>query len=407
MEVLFIGVACTDEAIKQSNQKYYNGKATVRPQQYFDLNLICGLSEYCNVKAISEPPVASYPRSKCVWYNRREDTLSESLTIKYIALLNILGIKTFIILITILLESLNFCMKNKRKEKAIILGYLSFYSSLPAIIISKIFGVKIFVIVPDIPKYTREYNKKNNNVRDLLNKILITLNKLTESEFDGYILLTKYMNKLLNKNNKPYIVMEGFFNQKDISEIENTSKVIKKIVMYAGTLHEKFGIKKLIEAFELIERNDCELWIYGEGDYLDDIQEICHMNINIKYRGIKNRDEILKLEKEVTLLVNARPSDEEFTKYSFPSKTIEYMASGTPLLTTKLPGIPEEYFKYLYTFEEENKNVMAKNIQEVLSYSSEVLNEFGGKARIFILRDKNNKVQAKRIYQFIRKYNFE
>ena len=38
--------------------------------------------------------------------------------------------------------------------------------------------------------------------------------------------------------------------------------------------------------------------------------------------------------------VNPRQNNEEFTKYSFPSKTMEYLASGVPVVAYKLDGIP-------------------------------------------------------------------
>ena len=98
MELLFIGVACTEEAIKESDIKYHNNKGPVRPQQYFDLNLTLGLSEKCNVTAISEPPVASFPRSKCFFYQRYKDIVSGTLRIKYITLLNLIGIKTLMMM---------------------------------------------------------------------------------------------------------------------------------------------------------------------------------------------------------------------------------------------------------------------------------------------------------------------
>lgn len=403
MEILFVGVACTDEAIKDSNKRYYNNKATVRPQQYFDLNLVEGLSKHANIKAISEPPVASYPKSRCLLYHRREDIVSESLSIKYINLLNIFGIKTIIITINILLESLKFCIKNRKEDKVILLGYLSFYTSLPAIIISKIFNIKIFVMVPDIPKYASGYTNKKGLIRNIFSKILNKLNKLTESNFDGYILLTKYMNELVNKKEKPYIIMEGFFNMQNISEAWEESKKSGNIVMYAGTLHEKFGIKRLVEAFKLLGEIACELWIFGEGDYRDEIQQISHEYKNIKYKGIKDKDEILKLEREVTLLVNPRPTDEEFTKYSFPSKTLEYMASGTPLLTTKLKGIPKEYYDYIYLFEDEDIEEMAIKIKSILLYNQEELDRFGSNARKFVFKEKNHKIQTKAIIDFIYK----
>ena len=401
MEILFIGVACTDETINQSNQKYYNGKATVRPQQYFDLSLVQGLSECSNVIAISEPPVASYPRSKCIWYKHNEDVVSKNLTIKYIKLLNFLGIKTFIIMITVCFETLRFCIKSKGSERAVLLGYLSFYTSFPAMIISKIFKVKIFVIVPDIPEHASGYSKTNNTIRRYISSLLETLNKLTESKFDGYIFLTKYMNDLINSNKKPYITMEGFINKEDILPLESIYKDTKKIVMYAGTLHEKFGIKKLIEAFKLISVDNCELWIYGEGDYSKKLQEDCVVNNTIKYKGAKNKKEILKLERVATLLVNPRPSDEEFTKFSFPSKTLEYMASGTPLITTKLLGIPEDYFEFVYTFEDESVEGIAQSILNILSKSQEELEEKGEEAKKNVLTNKNNIVQTEKIFMMI------
>ena len=401
MNILFIGVACTDEAIKQSNKKYYNNNATVRPQQYFDLNLILGLSVHNNVLAISEPPVASYPRSNCLYYNRNEDVLSKNLKIKYIKLLNLFVIKTLMIMVTIFFETIIFCILNKKKESVILLGYLSFYISLPTMLIAKIFNIKIFVMVPDIPKYMDTYSNTKSIIRNKLSNLLSNLNKLFENNFDGYVLLTEYMNELVNLNKKPYIVMEGFVIKETVSTTDNAHKDPKNIVMYAGTLHEKYGIKKLIDAFQLINIDNCELWIYGEGDCLKLIQETSIINNSIKYKGTKNKDEIIKLEKMVTLLVNPRPSIEEFTKHSFPSKTLEYMASGTPVLTTKLLGIPDEYFEYLYTFDDESIEGLAKTILIVLSKSKDELYEKGKAAKEFVLMNKNNMTQTERILNMI------
>ena len=36
------------------------------------------------------------------------------------------------------------------------------------------------------------------------------------------------------------------------------------------------------------------------------------------------------------------------------------MACGTPLLTTKLPGIPDEYYEYCYTLDDETVDGVIK-----------------------------------------------
>jgi glycosyltransferase involved in cell wall biosynthesis len=47
------------------------------------------------------------------------------------------------------------------------------------------------------------------------------------------------------------------------------------------------------------------------------------------------------------ILVNPRMNDCEYTKYSFPSKTLEYLMSGNKVVAYKLDGMKEEYRKFL------------------------------------------------------------
>ena len=401
MNIFFIGLACTQEVIDESDEKYNNGISIVRPQQYFDLNLIKGLSKYARVKAISEPPVASYPNTRCLLYRNKKEILLDSITIKYIGLINIFIIKTIIISISIALNTLKFCLFNSRKDSAIILGHISFYKWLPVMIITKVLRFKTFLIVPDIPRYSDNYTETNSFVRRSLNKLLRRFNLISEKGFDGFVFLTEHMNKLINSSNKPYIVVEGFVNKNDIIVSKKECKYKKKIVMYAGTLHKKFGICNLVKAFLKIKCTDTELWIYGNGDFSEELKEIAKMHSRIKYKGTRSREEIFSIEKRVTLLVNPRPSDEEFTKYSFPSKTLEYMSSGTPLLTTMLPGIPIEYNKYLYTFENESIESMSSKIETLLSLTDDELINFGKKAQSYVFENKSNIKQAEKIINMI------
>ena len=116
--------------------------------------------------------------------------------------------------------------------------------------------------------------------------------------------------------------------------------------MYAGGVYEKYGLKTLVDAFIKLKRKDIDLYIFGEGSFVNEIIKLSKHHNNIYYKGCVSTEEIVKYEKKALLLVNPRPVNEEFSKYSFPSKTIEYMLSGTPVISTKLPGIPEEYFDY-------------------------------------------------------------
>ena len=107
------------------------------------------------------------------------------------------------------------------------------------------------------------------------------------------------------------------------------------------------------------------------------------------------------LQKKATVLINPRHSADEYTKYSFPSKTMEYMASGTPTLMAHLASIPQEYESHLFFFDDESIEGMKKKIIEVCEKSQSELEIFGKAASKFILEEKNEMKQAKKIVDMI------
>ena len=80
---------------------------------------------------------------------------------------------------------------------------------------------------------------------------------------------------------------------------------------------------------------------------------------------------------------------------------MEYMASGTPVLTTKLPGMPNDHLPYVYLIDDESADGIAKVLEELLSKSKAELHAKGKEAKEFILREKNNIKQAKKLLDMI------
>ncbi|MFC6649000.1 glycosyltransferase [Paenibacillus rhizoplanae] len=171
--------------------------------------------------------------------------------------------------------------------------------------------------------------------------------------------------------------------------------------MYAGTLAQEYGIKVILDTFEQIQDEKLELWIFGDGDMKTYIEKLCNENKTIKYFGFLPHDEVFDYEKRATLLVNFRDPQDKYTSYSFPSKTFEYMVSGTPFLTTKLKGIPDEYYNYLFTVDKYSIDNLKDKIIEILNMNSDELDLVGFKARNFIIETKNSLVQATKIIKKI------
>lgn len=280
-----------------------------------------------------------------------------------------------------------------RKKKVLICDVLNISACIGAVSAARLIGLRRVGIMTDMPGLIVERTQNRlSSKRKMLNmKVNIGLLK----GFSHYVFLTEQMNEVVNVEHKPYIIMEGLVDF-DMSFCEDVEKEKKRIVIYAGGLHERYGLKMLVEAFIQANVEDSELWLYGEGPF---VKQLANYNSkHVIYKGILSNEEVIEAEMRATLLVNPRPTNEEFTKYSFPSKNMEYMVSGTPVLTTMLPGMPPEYYPYVYLFDKgETVDGYAEVIKKVLSLPTDELISKGRAAREWVLDKKNNLVQVERI----------
>ena len=256
----------------------------------------------------------------------------------------------------------------------------------------KIAGIKSVGVVTDMPG-----NMAMDKPRDTGFKVADAINKRYYSSFDKYVFLTEQMSSVINTKRHPYIVMEGLVDGN--FKILKEDKESPRTIFYAGGLLAIYGIQMLVDAVKQLPCNDIQLVLYGSGKMVEALKN--ETDPRIVYRGLAPNDIIVEVERKATLLVNPRPTHEDFTKYSFPSKNMEYMVSGTPLITTCLPGMPKEYYSYVYLFDEETTEGYARVLKEVLSYSNEDLETKGRTAQEFVLSNKNNIFQAKRLVELI------
>ena len=122
----------------------------------------------------------------------------------------------------------------------------------------------------------------------------------------------------------------------------------------------------------------------------------------IVYLGRVDRAEVLALQRNATVLVYPRQNNEEFTQYSFPSKNLEYLSSGVPLVAYKLDGIPDEYDEFIAYPECDSPEALAHEIIEICNMPHEDRIAKGKKAKDFVFKNKNKVTQAQRIIEFIK-----
>lgn len=367
------------------------------PQKFHKL-IIEGLALHsnCQVRTLTNIPV-SYKSNHKRWWNIESKKI-ENISWCYIPILNYPLIKNIICFFYTFFKTLFWANNGYIKNKVAICDVLNLTTTVAALIACKFTRTKVIAIVTDLPNLDILLLKNKSNYAKFYNYIFTSI----LIRFDKYIFLTKQMNEVVNIKQRPYLVMEGLVDSK-ISNISNafSNKSLKKTLIYAGGIYEKYGIRNLIEAFRMLQSQNLELHIYGHGDMEKDMPSLMLKDSRLIYHGIVPNIEVVESLSKATLLLNPRPSNEEYTKYSFPSKNMEYMFSGTPLVTTQLPGMPEEYNQYVYLFSDETIEGIYITLECILNKSSSELHCFGQRAKHFVMKNKNNVIQAKRLLSLL------
>lgn len=272
------------------------------------------------------------------------------------------------------------------KDSAVVVDCLNRTTALAGLLAAKLRGRRCVGIVTDLPDMLggSAFSKKLSN---------FVIRHCTD-----YVLLTQAMNDYLNPEGKPHVILEGHSDiAMERQEPSPARKASPRVCMYAGGVSKQYGLENLVKGFQKANLPDARLEIYGPGDYVQELSQIAAEDSRIFYGGMLLNAEIVEREMAATLLVNPRPTGEEYVKYSFPSKTMEYMSTGTPVLTTVLPGMPKEYHPYVYLLEEETADAIAEKLAQIFAQPAEALFEKGMAAREFILKEKNNVKQAGKI----------
>lgn len=392
MKILYSSSVCSNNLLN-----YLYNTSMKKPMysiQKFHWLLLKGfVKNDVDVQTVSAIPISSQNHKRRIWQITSE--IEDGIHYRYIPFLNFPFIRQIGIFIYSFLYTLFWGMR-RRKGKRLICDVLNISVCLGSLIASKLIGLKSVGIVTDMPGLMVGGSKS------FLSNLITQINKSYLSSFDYYVFLTEQMNLVLNIHKRPYIVMEGLVDvDMQITPHAEWTPDMNRNIIYAGGLYEQYGVKMLIEAFMQTSFEDVSFSIYGMGEMEQQIKEYEKKDPRIHYYGAVPNSKVVEEELKATLLINPRPTHEEFTQYSFPSKNMEYMVSGTPVLTTKLPGMPVEYYPYVFLFDEETVEGYKKKLDEVLLLSNQNLSQKGQKAKRFVLDWKNNIKQALRIKQLI------
>ena len=97
--------------------------------------------------------------------------------------------------------------------------------------------------------------------------------------------------------------------------------------------------------------------------------------------------------------------DESLDQYSLPSKVLEYLASGTPLLSTIHTSLMNEYKDEVMWVKDDSEIGLNRALNKFLKSDNKVLKEKALEAKRKVLNENSLKTQGEKIYTFLKDFN--
>ena len=367
-------------------------------------NIINGIKEIEGVTpyVVTAPFVGYYPNGYKKMFVKNCEYQSDNVKYKIVGFPTIKGVETYVKSVKLAHSINEWCKKSSDNRNVIIYSHYAGFMRALGKAKRKFTDINACCIITDMPELSavRPTNFLQK-CRTLPSHIMFRTTYKNLPYVNYFALLSKHMATELSLSKERFCVVECMCDPESAYSVEKNTFLEKRkkddiYFAYSGTLDKQYGIKELLEAFTSIDDSKLHLWICGDGNGKEEMQKLMEEDHRIEYFGCLKHNEVLAFQQAADILINPRSSEGLFTKYSFPSKTIEYMLAGKPVIAYKLMGIPDEYDDYLL-YVKDCKTGLADCIKKYGNTSKSELIAIGKNNRAFAMQNKNYRIQTKKI----------
>ena len=344
------------------------------------------------IQVISYFPNRIFPAGKRPYFSSKHRTLLGDINFYALPYLNLPGLRALTVNAGVLLKLL---LKARRGD--VVLFYnVTIPSGLLGLLLRLIRGVHCFAMVYDIHvpgqtvpnswRWRFEYWK----------------HKWLLPRLDGVIAITSKILSDFNCADNGIVVEGGVAATSTVILFSPSERPPTTFtIVFAGRLNEDNGIELMLQAMLQLSNPELRMVIAGNGPLLNRVKMAAEKDARITCTGMISHSEVSALYRSAQLLMCIRLTKQLDTGYFFPSKLIECLATGVPVLTTRVTGGSFDPVEYAYVVDEETAEGVVAGILESMKKGATHNFAKGEKARLFVSENMTWSKQCQKISRFL------
>jgi glycosyltransferase involved in cell wall biosynthesis len=365
--VLFLGFLIRDE---EAGSIFEHESHPQYSALRFQRNLLRALeSTGLSLYAVTTPPIAAFPRNRHWWVPGGDYQLAGfRVRGRQMSGPNLPGIRLLVRLVQWFRYGL---AAHAESSNAILVYSVHTPAVAGALLLKWRRGWPVFVFIPDLPTFM---GGPSHFLKRLLKRVDAAVVRRLLAYADGAFPITEHIGRDWLVGGPEYWTMEGVSDDAAAalsSARANRSYVYRgthrPTLLYTGRLEQTMPF---VSAFH---RSPIEatLVLTGGGVDVAELQSLAAKDERITLKGFMPDDAFAREVERADFLLNLRDPAWPGAPYSFPSKLFEYLIYGKPIISTRMAGIPDEYFGVLRPIDLASQPAFETSLNRALAIDSD------------------------------------
>lgn len=243
------------------------------------------------------------------------------------------------------------------------------------------YGIPWVCVVADAPGAGKEFRQHEQRIARAAGRVFLSWSRYRED------------------HSGPGLHLDG-----GIDAVRFTSRPVhergRKVLVFAGAMNRWAGASLLVDAFSRTRLPDAELWLCGHGSNAD-VERAAAEDPRVRYLGLVEEERLQAVCREAAAFVNPRPVDLHENRSNFPSKVLEYLTYGRPVVSTWTEGLAPEYRDVLVTPDQADPDGLARAMERALAFSIEERGALAERIRKLLVPGRTWSAQAARLLEWM------